>query len=189
MSTSSRNERAESASASNIPDGKVVIGRVSSPHGVRGELTIVPLTDFPERFQEMDSLDLYREGVLLSTLNVRRIRFNEGKDSLILESDLGDRDEAAALSGALVLIDAEDRVELPEGHFWIDDLIGLRVEDMEGRPLGTVKDILTAGTSETYEILGLDGRAHYVPAVEEFVRDIDLDLGRIRISLIEGLWD
>ena len=44
MSTSSRNERAESASASNIPDGKVVIGRVSSPHGVRGELAIVPLT-------------------------------------------------------------------------------------------------------------------------------------------------
>ena len=102
MSTSSRNERAESASASNIPDGKVVIGRVSSPHGVRGELAIVPLTDFPERFQGMDSLDLYREGVLLSTLNVRRIRFNEGKDSFILESDLGDRDEAAALSGALV---------------------------------------------------------------------------------------
>ena len=55
--------------------------------------------------------------------------------------------------------------------------------------LGTVKDVLTAGASETYEILGLDGRVHYVPAVEEFVRDIDLDLGRIRISLIEGLWD
>ena len=189
MSTSSRNERAGSVPASNLPDGKVVIGRVSSPHGVRGELTIVPLTDFPERFQEMDSLDLYREGVLLSTLNVRRIRFNEGKDSLILESDLGDRDEAAALSGALVLIDAEDRVELPEGHFWIDDLIGLRVEDMKGRPLGTVKDILTAGASETYEILGVDGRVHYVPAAEEFVRDIDLDLGRICIALIEGLWD
>ena len=134
-------------------------------------------------------VDLYREGILLSTLSVRRIRFNEGRDSLILESDLGDRDEAAALSGALVLIDAEDRVELPDGHFWIDDLIGLRVEDLEGRPLGTVKDILTAGASETYEIWGLDGRVHYVPAVEEFVRDIDLDLGRIRISLIEGLWD
>lgn len=189
MSTSSRNERAESASASNIPDGKVVIGRVSSPHGVRGELKIVPLTDFPERFQEMKSLDLYKEGVLLPPLSVRRVRFNEGKDSLILESDLEDRDEAAALSGALILIDAEDRVELPEGHFWIDDLIGLKVEDLEGRSLGTVKDILTAGASETYEILGLDGRVHYVPAVEEFVRDIDLGLGRIRISLIEGLWD
>ena len=52
-----------------------------------------------------------------------------------------------------------------------------------------MKDILTAGTSETYEILGLDGRVHYVPAAEEFVRDIDLDLGRICIALIEGLWD
>ena len=152
-------------------------------------MTIVPLTDFPERFQAMDSLDIYREDVLLRTLKVRCVRFGAGKDSLILESDLQDRDEAALLSGALILVDAEERVVLPEGHFWVDDLIGLRVEDMEGRPLGTVKDILTAGAGETYEILGWDGRVRYVPAVEEFVRDIDLDLGRIRISLIEGLWD
>ena len=54
----------------NLPDGKVVIGRVSSPHGVRGELAIVPLTDFPERFQGMDSLDLYREGVSVDRKSV-----------------------------------------------------------------------------------------------------------------------
>lgn len=187
MSISSRNDRVNSTPA--LPEGKVVVGRVSSPHGLGGELSIVPLTDFPERFRAMDSVDLYRGDVLLRTLRVRRVRFNEGRDSLILESDLRDRDEAAALSGALILIDPEERVELPEGHFWIDDLIGLKVEDMEARPLGTVENVLAAGANETYEIRGFDGRMHYVPAVEEFVRDIDLELGRIRLSLIEGLWD
>ena len=169
--------------------GKVAIGRVSSPHGIRGALSVVPLTDFPERFQAMDSVDLYRGDVLLRTLIVKRVRFNEGRDSLILESDVRDRDEAAALSGSLILIDPEDRVELPEGHFWIDDLIGLRVEDTEGRPLGTVENVLAVGAHETYEIRGLDGRIRYIPAVEEFVREIDPELGRIRVVLIEGLWD
>lgn len=167
----------------------MTVGRVASPHGIRGELSIVPLTDFPERFRTMESVDLYREGVLLRTLRVRRVRFNEGKDSLILESDLRDRDEAAALSGSWILIDPEDRVALPEGHFWIDDLIGLRVEDTEGLFLGTVEDVLTVGAHETYAVRGLDGRMRYIPAVEAFVRDIDLELGRIRVSLIEGLWD
>ena len=186
MSTSSRSE---GTSPGGPPEGKVVIGRVSSPHGIRGELSIVPLTDFPECFQRMDTVDLYRGDVFLRTLEVRRIRFNEGRDTLILESDLRDRDEAKAVSGAQILIAAEDRVELPEGRFWIDDLIGLSVEDMEGHPLGTVENILSAGACETYEIRGIDGRLHYVPAVEEFVRDIDLEQGRIRLSLIEGLWD
>lgn len=187
MSISSRNDRVSSAPA--LPDGKVAVGRVSSPHGVRGELSVFPLTDFPERFQAMDSIDLYRGDVLVRTLSVKRVRFNEGRDSLILESELRDRDEAAALSGALILIDAEDRVELPEGHFWVDDLIGLKAEDMEGRPLGTVENILSAGANETYEIRDFEGRLHYVPAVEAFVRDIDLERGRLRVSLIEGLWD
>ena len=114
MSTSSRSE---GTSPGGPPEGKVVIGRVSSPHGIRGELSIVPLTDFPERFQRMDTVDLYRGDVFLRTLEVRRIRFNEGRDTLILESDLRDRDEAKAVSGAQILIAAEDRVELPEGRF------------------------------------------------------------------------
>lgn len=126
---------------------------------------------------------------MLRTLNLRRVRLNESRDSLILESDLRGRDEAASLSGALILIGSDERVGLPEGHFWVDDLIGLKVEDMEGRPLGTVENILASGASETYEIRDFDGRLHYIPAVEEFIRDIDLELGRIRVSLIEGLWD
>lgn len=189
MSISSKSDRRDAHPDSGLPAGKVVIGRASSPHGIRGELSVVLLTDFPERFQAMDTIDLYRDGLLLRALKVKRVRFNESKNSLILESDLRDRDEAAALSGALILIDSDERVALPEGHFWVDDLIGLKVEDVDGRPLGTVENLLATGANETYEIRDCEGRLHYVPAVEEFIRDIDLELGRIRVSLIEGLWD
>ena len=71
----------------------------------------------------------------------------------------------------------------------MDDLIGLRVEDTEGRPLGVVTDLLSAGANELYEVRDPEGKLHYIPAVEEFVRVIDPEEGRIQVSLIEGLWD
>lgn len=149
---------------------------------------MVPLTDFPERFQAMRTIALYRGGDVLRTLEVRGARFDEGRNLLTLRTNLSTRDEAEACVGASILIDREERVELPRDSFWVDDLIGLAVEDLEGRPLGTVTDFLT-GANELYEIRDAAGSLHYIPAVREFVRDIDLEGGRLRIALIEGLWD
>ena len=149
---------------------------------------MVPLTDFPERFQAMSTIALYRGGNVLRTLEVRGVRFDEGRNLLTLRTNLSTREEAEACVGASILIDQEERVELPRGSFWVDDLIGLAVEDLEGRPLGTVTDFLT-GANELYEIRDAAGGLHYIPAVRDFVRDIDLEGGRIKLSLIEGLWD
>jgi 16S rRNA processing protein RimM len=90
--------------------------------------------------------------------------------------------------GASVLIEPEDRVPLPEGSFWIDDLIGLHVVDNDGKILGTVDNILLTGGKELYEVRDENGKLHYIPAVENFVKEIDLPSGKIRVELIEGLW-
>ena len=167
---------------------KVTIGQVSSAHGIAGEITVIPLTDYPERFMSMEKIELYSHGRFVRSLEVKGVRVNESKGTLIIKSCLTDRDEAQALAGTLILVDAPDRVPLPEGHYWVDDLVGLRVEDTGGGFLGTVKDFLTVGGNEIYEISDENGKLHYIPAVEEFVRNIDLTAGKITLSLIEGLW-
>ena len=161
---------------------------MSSAHGLRGNIAVVPLTDFPERFQTMGSIDLFRDGVFFRTLKLEGVRQNGGRGTLMLETELRDRDEAERCVGAEILIDPEDRVELPPGSFWIDDLIGLSVEDQEGRVLGEVSDLFRAGGNELYEVRDPEGGLHYIPAVSEFIRKIDLEGGRISVSLIEGLW-
>lgn len=105
-----------------------------------------------------------------------------------MSTDLESREEAEACAGSDILIEAEERVELPEGRYWIDDLVGLRAEDAEGHALGVVTDFLP-GANELYEIQGPDGRRHYIPAVEDFIREIDIEKGVLRVSLIDGLWD
>lgn len=179
MSTSSRNSN---------PDEKVTIGYISSAHGIKGEVRIVPLTDYTERFQGMTSLNLCADGLPVRTLRVRRIRKHEGKGELIVESDLKSRDEADRLVGMSVTVSPEERFPLPEGHFWVDDLIGLRVEDREGNVLGKVSDFISFAGSETYEVKDENGGMHYIPAVEKFIGEIDLSSGKIVVDLIEGLW-
>ncbi|MDR1378117.1 MAG: ribosome maturation factor RimM [Synergistaceae bacterium] len=167
---------------------KIVIGYVSSAHGVKGEMRIVPLTDFPERFHKMGTLDLYSEGVFARKLRVTRVRKDAAKNEFIVESDVSDREEAQKCVGMSILIDREDRVPLPEGRFWLDDLIGLSVENGKGEVLGVVANLLSSGGNEIYEIEDEKGNFHYIPAVENFVKVINLDAGKIVVELIEGLW-
>ena len=179
MSISSRSEKIR----------RILIGRVSSAHGLHGEINVVPLTDFPERFRTMKSLSLYKEGRFLRGIGVKDVRFNAEGTTLTLRTELENRDEAEACVGADILIEPEERVSLPPDHFWVDDLIGLRVEDRDGHPLGVVTNLLSAGANELYEVQDPEGKLHYIPAVEEFIRVIDPEGGRIQVSLIEGLWD
>ena len=185
MSTSSKSN---STSLGSDGDRKITIGRVISSHGIKGEFLLLPLTQFPERFLSMETLDLYREGCFVRSVTVQRIR-QGGKGAYIVDGGLGDRDSAQDLVGTSVLIAPEDRVPLPDGHFWIDDLIGLRVEDSEGAFLGTVKNLLSVGSHEVYEICDESGRLHYIPAVAEFIRELDPNSGKMVVALIEGLWD
>jgi 16S rRNA processing protein RimM len=168
--------------------GMIVVGRVSAAHGVKGELRLIPLTDFPERFFRMRTLDLYTEGRLVRTLRVSRVRPREDKGDFIVESDVSDRSEAAKLAGALVMVPADERAPLPDGRFWVDELIGLRVLDEEKNVLGVVEDFIFSGGNELYVVRDGEGKAHYIPAVEEFVRAIDLSSKSIAVRLIEGLW-
>ncbi|MDR3231704.1 MAG: ribosome maturation factor RimM [Synergistaceae bacterium] len=185
MSTSSKNDGTDRE----LLTRKISIGYISAAHGVRGEIRIVPLTDYPERFSHMDSLKLYSpEGAFVRALRIRNIRGDAGRGELIVEGDPTDRDEAKALVGLSIMIDPEERAPLTKGEFWVDDLIGLQVRDGEGHALGRVSDFFATGGSELYEVRDEDGALHYIPAVAEFVKDIDLSSGTITVELIEGLW-
>ena len=181
MSTSSKNNNSGEVE-------KISIGYVSAAHGVRGEVCVVPLTDFPDRFERMDFLDLYLDGLFARRLCVTRVRY-KSRGELIVESDVSDRNEAEKLVGALIRIDPEDRVPLPEGSFWVDDLVGLSVLDGDGNVLGVVEDLIPTGGNEVYAIRDESGKLHYIPAVEEFIKEINLPLRSIFVDLIEGLWE
>lgn len=170
----------------------VTIGRIVGAHGIRGELRLLPLTDFPDRFNHMNHLNVYRpNGSFWCRLTINSLREHVGKKQFIVGVDeIADRDEAENLRGGIVMIDPEERVELPEGFYWVDDLIGLDVMDVEGGDrLGVLVEIMPTGSNDVYVVEACDGKRHMLPAISEVVKEINVEEGFIKVYLMEGLWE
>jgi 16S rRNA processing protein RimM len=170
---------------------RVLIGKIVGAHGVSGVLRIHPLTDYPERFLDMERLYIEKPGKPPMELDVRRASSHDGKGQILVTVDgINDRDGAEALSGWLVTILPEERVDLPDGEYWIDSLIGLSVVDAEsGDPLGAVEDVMPTGGNDIYLVRTNEGDVKMIPAVGEVVKEIDVRSGVMKVRLIEGLWD
>ena len=88
------------------------------------------------------------------------------------------------LKGQTVFVRREDAA-LPRGAFFLQDIIGAKVEDEEGREIGILTEVMETPASNIYVVRG--EREHLIPAVPEFIRKTDADAGRITVRLIEGM--
>ena len=170
---------------------RVVIGKIVGVHGVTGTMLLFPLTDFPERFFKMKKLTLEKPGVPSQTVNVTKLVPYEGKDTFFLQiANVSDRTLAESFKGSLVTVSKEERVELSEGEYWIDDIIGLKVIDnATGTELGVLQEILQTGSNDVYLIKTQDGGIKPIPALAEVINRVDTQEGVMLVTVPEGLWD
>ncbi|MPZ48000.1 MAG: 16S rRNA processing protein RimM [Dehalococcoidia bacterium] len=157
----------------------MTVGRVLVPHGIRGEVKVEPLTDFPERFDAGGRV--WIEGA------ARLIERSRPQDrNLILKlQGVDTRDAAEALRGKELMLPEAPPIDEP-GRFYQHDILGLRVEDAAGEKLGVIADILSTGANDVYVVRGERGEL-LLPAVEDVVKQIDLTSGSIIVELLPGL--
>lgn len=171
---------------------RVRIGRILGPHGIRGELKILALTDLPERFLSMEKMRVYTgEGAFRTELTLLSARRIEHKGLVLAQTEeITSRSEAEGFAGSFIEIEPEERYALDEGEFWVDDLLGMTAMNAEsGETLGTVQDVASAGEQDLYVIRDENGKDHYIPAVKEFIKEVNLEKRQISIALMEGLWE
>lgn len=167
----------------------LTVGRVLRPHGVRGELVLEVLTDFPGALLDKtvyvtqiggeDAASPTRE-------EVASLRRNRGR-LLIRFAGCDDRQAADAFRGWLVQIDASQAEPLGEGRFYQHQIVGLRAISQEGRPLGQVSAILETGANDVYVVRTPDASELLLPAISTVVKKIDLEAGEMIVHLPEGL--
>ena len=162
---------------------------VLSPHGVVGLVKVFPYTDFPERITDLDRVvlqnSLGQKEMLIETASVY------GRFWLIKFKGIDSREQAVALRESLLTIPLEQRVALPEGSYYHDQLVGLRVCDPGGQLIGKVVDLHTTGGHDLLiiEKEGEVAKKFMVPAVKKFIRKVDRKAGKIVAELPEGLLD
>ena len=161
-------------------ENQIVIGKIVAPHGVRGDIRILPLTDKPEQFLNLKYL-LLADG---RRLTVKAARFHK-RMVLVSCAEIKNMNEAELLRGQEVKIDAKDLPELEEGEFYVADLLGLPVYDEQGTQLGTFKDSLATGSNDVYVIAVPGAKDILVPALKVYVKEINLAEKRIVVNLPE----
>ena len=153
-------------------------GEIVSSHGIHGEVKILPWADTPEFLLEFDLF--YLNGKPYEVLSSR-----VHKTCVLAKlKGIDTPEQAAALRGKKVSIDRAD-VRLPEGTVFIADLIGCRVMDENGTEIGKIRDVLTMPSSDVYVVEG--EHQYMIPAVKEFVKEIDVTQRFVRVHLIEGM--
>lgn len=163
----------------------ISIGRILKPLGVRGEVKVLPLTDFPERFAAMEKVLLDLNG-RFETRFVEKVS-SHGRFIAMKLTGIDDINAALVLKDALLKVTRAELVTLPEGEYYIFDLIGLDVYTTAGRHLGKVKDVLQTGANDVYVVEGDAPRELLVPALKQVVLSIDRAAGKIVVELPPGL--
>lgn len=170
---------------------RVTVGKIVGVHGVNGTMLLFPLTDFPERFFKMKKLTLEKPGVPSQTVNVTKLVPYEGKDTFFLQiENVSDRTLAESFKGSFVTVSKEERVELSDDEYWIDDIVGLKVIDnATGAELGILQEVLQTGSNDVYMIKTEDVRIKPIPALAEAINKVDMQQGVMMVTVPEGLWD
>ncbi len=157
------------------------VGYISKPHGLQGEVCVYSLTDFPERFARGARLSLSLPDMARITLSVVESRPFKG-GYLVRFAEITTVEAADRLRGGYLQVPIEDRMPLPEDTYYIDDLIGLDVFTDTGEYLGQIEEVILNPANDIYRVGEI-----LIPAVSEFVREIDLVARRVTIHPIPGL--
>ncbi len=163
---------------------KIEIGRIVNTHGIKGEVKLTPWCDDPSVFDSLDKL--YDKDN--NMLEITRVRYH--KQSVILTlKGVNDMNTAETYKGMIVFADRDDLGELPDGTYYICDLIGLTVVTDDGKLLGKLSDCFPTGSNDVYVVKSHGRKDILLPAIPQVIKEVNLDEGKMIVTLMKGLVD
>lgn len=163
---------------------RIKIGKIVNAVALRGEVKIYNYSDL-ERFEELDTVILANRKQS-KEYSIENVRYQ--KNMVIVKfKGVNDRNQAEALKDFEVFITEDDLRELPEDTFYIRDLIGCKVKDLEsGNVIGTISDVLQNTAQDLYQVDLEGGKQVFIPAVAQFVKDVKIAEKLVEVTLIPG---
>jgi len=163
----------------------IIIGKVVSTQGNKGEVNVLPLTDSIDRFKNLDNVFL-RSKKSQTILNVEKIR--KRKDTVILKlKDIENIEEAKMIVDSFLEVERKNAVKLPKETYFIFEIIGFEVYDENNIFLGKVENVISTGSNDVYVVKSKDKEELFIPAIREVVKNVNLEKKRITIKMVDGL--
>lgn len=160
------------------------VGIISSTHGIRGEVKVFPTTDDASRYKTLKKVFL-DTGKEKRELEIERVRFF--KQFVIVKfKGIDNINDIQQYKGKSLLVSRKDAVSLEEGEYYVADLIGMEVYTEEGY-FGSLLDVMETGANEVYVIESQRHGQVLVPAIRQCILEVDVEAGRMKIRLLDGL--
>lgn len=167
-------------------DNRLEIGKIVNTHGLRGEVKVVPWTNTPDVFEDIEYV--YVKGKEEKKLEISNIKYQ--KNNIIVKlKGLDDITDAERLKNAVLTTDREQLPELSEGEYYIEDLIGCEIFSEEGKSYGRLDDVINTGSKDIYVVKRQGMKDLLIPVIDEVVLNIDIEAKKIIVRLMEGLED
>ncbi len=161
------------------------LGQIVNVKGLKGEVKVNSFTDDNTKFERIPNVFLKQKGNL-KEYSIEKVGYS--KNQVIIKfSGVDTVEEAELLRNSYIVVDREIFGELPEGVYYIADLLGLDVYTEDGTHLGIVDDIFSTGSNDVYVVKDELGKQKLLPGIDEVIKQIDLESGKIIVNLIEGL--
>jgi len=171
------------SSAGNDSDDFLVVGQFRRAHGVRGDLIFSVITDFPERLTPG-----IRIFVGESKIELVISRLKPHNSGLIFGfKGINNPEEASRFVNQLVFVNLSDRPSLPEGEYYHHQIIGMNVNNENHEELGVISEILVTGANDVYVTRTSDGREILIPALNDVIKEINLEKKTMTVRLPDGL--
>lgn len=169
------------------PGMKIAVGRVLRPHGLKGEVKFVPFfDDIPEVVKDTP-VELAATGGSAPII-ATPVNFRGSEQALIVKFSGFDNPEIArSLTNRVVLVERKRMPDLPDGHYYYEEIIGLPVFGEDGVQIGSLRDFYPAGDKDVWEIETVSGGEILIPCLPETVLNVDLQRGTITIRPMETI--
>ena len=161
------------------------IGQIVNTFGIKGEVKVNPFTDDIEQFERLKSILVEKNKKLLE-VEIENVRYQ--KHLVILKlKNIEDMNTAEKYKGCYIKIHRKDARKLPDGTYFIADIIGSEVITDDGQKLGKVNDIYNTGSNDIYVVKDELGKQILLPGIKDVILDIDIEKQVVTVHLLEGL--
>ena len=166
-------------------DKYLELGQIVNTRGLKGEVRVNSFTDDDTKFERLPRIFIKKNNSITEH-KVEKVGF--AKNQVIIKfEDINKIEDAEKLRNSYIVVDRDELDALPEGVYYIADLIGLKVYTETNEYLGDVYDIYNTGSNDIYVIKDELGRQRLLPGTDEVIKKVDIDSGRITVNLIKGL--
>lgn len=163
----------------------VAIANIVRTRGLKGEVVADILTDFPERFESLETVTAVRENGTRSELKIEKFWFQSGR--VILKFEGFDTIESGeTLRNVEICVPESDAVDLEDGEFYDWELAGCKVETIGGETIGEVSELMRTGGTELL-VVKSESKEYLIPFAETICVEVDVESKLIKVDPPEGL--